>query len=155
MNYDQPDGSAIDSNKNGDSGFHIINKIDNVTKQIAKPTGTFTSSYKAEGMAMEKALKHADDQGGERGKILIVTDSLSICERMKKLCEGAKPDWDTEKKIMESISNITGKSNKIVFLWGRATVEWPATIWLTSPQREDALKTSRTSNGASTRQRRL
>ena len=62
---------------------------------LTRPAGTFTSSYQAEGIAMEEALKHADYQGKEKGKILIVTDSLSICERMKKLCEGAKPDWDT------------------------------------------------------------
>ena len=39
------DGSAVESNKNGGSGVHIINNINNTTRQIFKHAGKFISSY--------------------------------------------------------------------------------------------------------------
>ena len=79
------DGSAVESNKNGGSGVHIINSVNNTTRQISKPAGKFTSSYLAKRIAMNECV---DDHGGERGKFLIITDSLSICKRVKQLCAG-------------------------------------------------------------------
>ena len=122
------DGSAEESNKNGGSCVHIINIVNYTTRQISKPAGKFTSFYQAEGIAMNETLKCVDDHGGEGGKFLVITDSLSICERIKQLCAGQRPDWDIEEQMLTSIMNISSKNNNNTLLWGRVITTLTAMI---------------------------
>jgi ribonuclease HI len=114
------DGSAQGSNRKGGAGALIIDKANSSEYELLAPAGEFTSSYRAEMVALATALKKVselqDDGLLERGgRVNIFTDSKSAIER---LSTGHRQLQELPRTIWSLLEEIAGKGNdSLVFQW--------------------------------------
>ena len=76
------DGSSENAVKNGGAGIFIQYPEGNEDR-ISTPTGLFSTNYKAESVALEKAATHISQRLQSNHNIVFLSDALSVLQSMK------------------------------------------------------------------------
>ena len=98
------DGSAVESNRKRGAGVFIVAGDDRL--EVARPAGVFTSSFQADLVALNRALKTCLDNY-PRKSLKVITDSLSVVNRMEQLCDSNSPRATWKNKQCHLSRNIT------------------------------------------------
>jgi len=108
------DGSAAEGTTNGGSGVFITYQ-DGEEEHLSFPAGAVTSSYKAELIALDKALDLVVNSNKDQPTIRILTDSKSALERLKS---GPSAQTDrTSDNIWRNLSRLRESGSSITMQW--------------------------------------
>ena len=106
------DGSTGKDQLNGGAGVHVIDKDGTVLYEKSLPAGKWCPSYDGETVAMLEATRWVSEKGDQSKHHLILTDSKSLVDALKKDSWRDNHEWLS--KIKSSIANIIGK---ITIMW--------------------------------------
>ena len=107
------DGSVQEDQKNGGSGCFITSQ-DSSEEEISSPAGKICSSFRAEVIAIHKALEIASNRLKEKN-VVIFTDSQSV---IRKLEEGPTNniDWHIN-EIWKCMQTLDNNKCKVTIQW--------------------------------------
>ena len=75
------DGSTSGRQERGGSGVYIRNRDGEVLLESSSPAGEICSSYRAEGIALTKALDYMLEH--QKTNYVVITDSISLCSALE------------------------------------------------------------------------
>ena len=116
------DGSVVGGTTNGGSGI-LIEYENGDVKELSYPAGSFSSSFRAEKVAIHKALMELDNGETVNKSIRICTDSLANVLQLK---EGPHAQKDLLAiSIWSRLVNISSRPNDIYIQWvpGHSNIE--------------------------------
>ncbi|XP_061619114.1 uncharacterized protein LOC133472409 isoform X1 [Phyllopteryx taeniolatus] len=111
------DGSARTGNTAGGAGVLMIHRESGETWEQSLPAGSWTSSFQAEMIAIEAALKMATERCEPGTPIRLVTDSLSSHQRLQTMEHEFKLKTTTEASIRELLTTLEDKQVAVEVLW--------------------------------------
>ena len=106
------DGSTGEDQRNGGAGVHVVCRDGTVLYEKSLPAGKWCPSYDGEAVAMLDATRWVSEEGEDGRHHVILTDSKSLVDALRKDSWRDKHEWLS--KIKTAISKIAGR---LTIMW--------------------------------------